>query len=299
LFKGLIPALLTPFTAQGKLNEEMLVDLIEYDLGLGVDGFYLCGSTGEGLLLSEDERNHLAKIAVSAVRGRVPVIVHVGHTSSLAAQRLASAARKLGAEAVASIPPFYYYYGPEEITAYYRGLKEASGLPLYFYNIPALINTSLDVDLARKLFESGTIQGMKYTHHDVLTLQAIMEACEGRLNVFSGPDEKLLQFLLMGVDGGIGTTYNCMPKLFLALYQAWKDGSIERAQVLQTQANRIINVMTRFSIIPALKAVMRFTGRDCGDPRGPFLPLDEDQQNSLRKMLDDAGFFTMESDLSL
>lgn len=300
MYTGLMPALLTPFTPEGEVNQEMLVDLVEYFIGLGMQGLYLCGSTGEGLLLTEEEREIVVDTVISTVKGRIPVIVHVADSSSRAAQRLARQARESGADAIASIPPFYYHFNAKEIAAYYRGLKDASGgLPLYFYNIPGLVNTSLDVGLARTLFADQIIQGMKYTHHDILNLQGIMEACGGELNVFSGPDEKLLSFLVMGVDGGIGTTYNCMPRLFLALYRAWNEGDLQRAQQLQHQANRVISIMANFSMIPALKSVMHFQGWEVGDPRGPFLPLTESEGEKLQEMLVQAGFFTMQRDYDL
>lgn len=295
-----MPALLTPFTPEGMIHRSTLRDLVEHFIELGMDGLYLCGSTGEGLLLSEAERSLVVETAVDAVDGRVPVIVHVGDSSTRAAQQLTRQARVLGADGVASIPPFYYHFSGAEIAAFYRALKETAGeLPLYFYNIPDLINSRLDVDLARDLFEDGVIQGMKYTHHDMLTLQGIMEACGGGLNVFSGPDEKLLSFLVMGVDGGIGTTYNCMPELFLGIYRAYRAGDLDRARVLQQQANRVISVMARFNMIPALKAVMAFQGWEVGGPRGPFLPLSSGDRDRLRRGLEEVGFFSMKGEFDL
>lgn len=294
-----MPALLTPFSADGDVNHELLAELAEELVGLGCHGLYLCGSTGEGLLLRDEERTRVVDTVIDAVHGRVPVIVHVGDTSSRAAQGLARHAQDSGADAVASIPPIYYFYSNREIMAYYRGLKAVCDLPLYFYNIPDLVHTDLDVQLAGQLFQEGTIQGMKYTHHDILKLQGIQEACGGELNVFSGPDEKLLSFLVMGVDGGIGTTYNCMPRLFLALYEAWGAGDLDRARELQQQANRVISVMAEFSMIPALKAVMKLKGMACGSPREPFLPLDKEQNRQLQAKLEAVNFFTMESDFDL
>lgn len=299
LYTGLMPALLTPFTPGGQINQEMLVELTDQFIDLGFQGLYLCGSTGEGLLLSEAERQEIVETVVTAVKERVPVIVHVGDSSSREAERLAAHARESGADAIASIPPFAYQFNQREIAAYYRGLKSAADLPLYFYNIPEVVNTTLDVKLARELFLDGVIQGMKYTHHDMATLRQIMDACNNELNVFSGPDDKLLPFLALGVDGGIGTTYNCMPELYLGLYEAWEEGQVERARDLQNQANRVISVMATFSIIPALKSVMRMLGKECGDPRRPFLPLSDQQTVQLEEMLDDVGFFSMKSDYSL
>jgi N-acetylneuraminate lyase len=153
------------------------------------------------------------------------------------------------------------------------------------------LNYSLDTALARSLFEEGIIQGMKYTHHDFLTFRGIVEACGSGLNVFSGPDEQLLNFLVMGTDGGIGTTYNCMPRLYVDLYKAWQAGEVTLAQELQYTANRVISILAEFSMIPAVKAVMKMKGMDCGFSRGPFLPMEEEQTSRLRQALDRIGFF--------
>lgn len=291
MYTGIIPALLTPFSADMQVDKKMLAKLVSYFIEQGVTGLYLCGSTGEGLLMTEDERKIVAETVVAEVSGQIPVIVHVGAPATIMAENLAKHASEVGADAIASIPPMYYMFGRLEVAAYYRRLKMAAGLPLYFYNIPVLLNVSLDSELAKTLYEEGTIQGMKYTHHDILTFRGIVEACGEGLNVFSGPDERLLNFLVMGAHGGIGTTYNCMPKLYVDLYQAWQDGDIGLAQELQYLANRIISVLAKFNMIPAVKAVMEMKGLDCGNPRGPFLPLSDRQKRELREELEKLGFF--------
>ena len=291
MYTGIIPALLTPFTADMQVDTKMLAKLAAYFIEQGSAGLYLCGSTGEGLLMTEKERDLVAEIVVTEVGGQIPVIVHVGAPATSMAERLAKHSAKIGADAIASIPPMYYSFSRLEVAAYYRRLNLSAGLPLYFYNIPGLLNVSLDTDLAHLLFDEGTIAGMKYTHHDMLTFRGIVEACEEKLNVLSGPDELLLNFLTMGAHGGIGTTYNCMPKLYVDLYNAWQDGNIGLAQQLQYQANRVISVLAKFSVIPAVKAVMEMKGLDCGNPRGPFLSLSDRQKRELRGYLDELDFF--------
>lgn len=270
----------------------MLAELVNYFIQQGVAGLYVCGSTGEGLLMSEEEREIVAQVAVTTAAERIPVIVHVGAPATFMAERLAAHAAEIGADAIASIPPLYYIVGRKEVGAYYRRLKKAADdLPLYFYNIPYLLNISLDTELAHSLYEEGSIQGMKYTHNDILTFRGIMEACGNSLNILSGPDEHLLNFLVMGAHGGIGTTYNCMPKVYVDLYQAWTSGDIPLAQELQYLANRIISILAEYNMIPAVKAVMQMKGRDCGAPRGPFLPLSDEQKSALKSELDELGFF--------
>jgi N-acetylneuraminate lyase len=225
------------------------------------------------------------------VAHRVPVIVHVGALATPVSERLAQHARAIGADAIASIPPFYYGVGEAGIESHYRHIAQAArGLPLYIYNIPDATHVRVSVGMVSRLFQAGVIRGIKYTSYDMLTLRDIIETCPG-LNVFSGPDEMLLPFLVMGTHGAIGTTFNCMPHLFAELYAAWKSGDLARAQALQFQIDRLILIIAKYGVIPATKAAMRFRGVECGNPRGPLVPLMPEQSVQLADELRTAGFF--------
>jgi len=292
VLSGIIPALLTPLDASDQVDTHSLCALVAYLLASKVDGLYLCGSTGEGILLSEAERRTVTETVIQQVAGRVPVIVHIGAAATPTAARLAAHARAAGAHAVASIPPFYYSVGIAGVELFYRQIcAAAGGLPCYFYNIPDATQFSLTAGLAKSLYSQGVIQGCKYTSYDLLTLRAIIEDCGPGLNVFSGPDEMLLPFLVMGVHGGIGTTYNPLPRLYRRLYDAYRAGDLAGAQALQYQADRIILVIARYGVIPATKAAMRLAGVPCGDPRPPLVRLTEEQVAQLTDELAAVGFF--------
>lgn len=289
MLSGVFVALLTPFSEDGQVDQRQLCALVEFQLSHGVNGFYLCGNTGEGMLLTENERQLVVETVVRQVRGRVPVMAHVGAPATAMAERLAFHARQAGAAAVASVPPFYFPVDRAGIETHYRRISQAAGLPLYFYNIPQATNIHLNAGLARDLFQSGVIQGLKYTSYDQLTFREIIELCGPQINVFAGPDEMLLPFLVMGAHGGIGTTYNCMPGTFVSLYQAWQTGNLEKAQKLQFQIARTILALRDFGVIPSVKAAMVFLGLPCGDPRAPLTPLSNEQRERLRHALKEIG----------
>jgi N-acetylneuraminate lyase len=295
MYTGIFPALLTPLTTEDEIDTHALCKLIDFVLANGVHGLYVCGSTGEGILLTEAERRLVAETTVKHVAGRVPIIVHVGALATSVAARLGRHAREAGADAVASIPPFYFQVGREGIEEHYRHIARAAELPVYIYNIPAATNVDVGADLVRTLFEEGTIRGLKYTSLDQLAFREILEVCGGRLNAFSGPDQMLLPYLVMGAHGGIGTTYNFMPGLYVELFKAWSSGDIKRAQELQFQADRIMLIMKRYryGIIPASKVTMRLLGIECGGPRQPMIPYNQTDQEKLKAELDEVGFFSM------
>ncbi len=290
-FRGVWAASLTPLTANDEIDIPALHRLLDYVLGAGMHGIYVCGSSGEWVLLSPAERMCLAEATVSHVAGHVPVMVHVGATSTRDAVALARHARDIGADAVSSVPPFYYNVNPSGLVAHYRHIAQAAQLPVYLYNLPDATGVNVTVRVMQELLALGYVQGLKYTSYNLLEMREIIEVCGDRLTVFSGLDEIFLPCLVTGVQGGIGTTYNCLPHLFVELYDAWCNGDIARAQELQFVVDRVVLTLARYGIISAVKAAMRFLELDCGGPRLPLCPLTDEEETRLRADLERVGFF--------
>lgn len=293
MFTGVIPALLTPFTADDRVDVPALEKLIQYELDGGVSGLYVTGSTGEGISMTEEERQLVAEVSVKTVAGKIPIIVHVGATATGVCQRLAHHAEKIGAAAVASVPPFYYAVGAKGVEDHYRLIGQASKLPLYIYNLPGATGVNVGTDLISRLFHDGVIHGLKFTASDMLAFRDIIDACEGKLNVISGPDELFLPFLVMGAQGGIGSTYNPMPRVYVNLFNAFKAGNLKRAQELQYFIDRYVLVLFRYGVMAGVKATMGWMGVEVGEPRRPIVPMTAEQKANLRKELDAMNYFEM------
>jgi N-acetylneuraminate lyase len=290
---GVLPALLTPYDSDGRVSEEMLRRLVAHYVQLGVSGLYVCGAAGEGVLLSVAERKKVTEIVMSESRQRVPAIVHVGSVSTEDAAELAAHAERVGANAIASVPPFFYPCSAEAIFQHYSNIAKRSRLPLLLYNIPALTGVTVTPRMMLQLMEIPTAAGMKFSSNDLFQMHQILELGQGRLNVLSGSDEIFLAALAMGAHGAIGLTINFMPKLFMDIFSSFQAGEMEKAQRAQFAACRIIAVLTQYSVIPAAKEIMAWRGFNCGQARGPLETLTEDQKRSLRKDLDQLGFFEM------
>lgn len=289
---GITPALLTPFDEEGNVNTAVIRDMIEFHLSGGVSGFYVCGSTGEGLLLSEAERRLVAETAIDQVKGRVPVVVHVGAIATQTACALASHAEEAGADAISSIPPFYFSVGVEGVKQHYVRIAAASSLPFYIYNIPGATGVNVGVDMVQALSAiMPTLRGMKYTAYDFYQMHKIVELEGGRLNVLSGPDEMMIAAQAMGADGAIGTTYNVLPRLFVEAYESFNADDVATARELQAKGNWVITIFQQFPSLSAVKEMMRLLGFDCGSARRPNLPLTDEQKGRLREMLEEIGFF--------
>ena len=135
-FRGLFPAVITPFTAEGDVNEEAFRRVLEFNIQGGVNGFWVCGGTGESVLLEPDEVTRMAEIAVDQVRGRAKLIIHVGAITTRKATDLAKRVHRTGADAICAVPPFFYRTTRQAIVDHYRTVADAGDLPFFLYNLP-------------------------------------------------------------------------------------------------------------------------------------------------------------------
>ncbi|MDH7570897.1 MAG: dihydrodipicolinate synthase family protein, partial [Armatimonadota bacterium] len=183
--RGIFPALLTPFDAKGALNEESLAALIESLLGEGVHGFYVGGSTGEGLLMHLDERRRLVEVTLQACRGRARVIAHVGANATQDAVALAEHAAGAGVDAVSTLPPLFFRVDDDAVVEHYRRVA-AVGCPLLAYHIPALTGHRVTPDLMRRLADLPGFIGLKFTDSDFFNLRNLIDDGAGRLRAYVG-----------------------------------------------------------------------------------------------------------------
>ena len=284
-FEGVYSALLTPFDHEGEINEEVLRRLANFQLEKGLHGFFVCGSTGEGILMTPQERKRVAEVAVDETAGRGKVIVHVGHASSRISAELAEHAEQIGADAVGSVPPFYYDVGVEGTLYHYQLVAQACSLPFMAYNLPSVGVVGLTPNLVPRLREIETFVGMKYTGYNLYEMQGIVELLGENGIVLSGSDQLFLPALTMGARGSIGSTQNILPDRFVGLYEAYRAGDFAKAQALQAEINRFMRVIHKYGN-PCRKAYAKRLGFDCGDYRPPFKPMTEGQVQSFLAEMD-------------
>ena len=285
LFKGTFPALVSPVDDFGKVKKDSVVKMVNFDIEHGSKGFYVCGSTGEGIAMDEAERERMLEYTIEAADGRVPVIAQVGALSFLSAERLAKHAKKAGAAAVSSIPPIYFAYGDDEYVDYYKRLTVASELPVLLYAVVAAGNMP-SVDLIKRELEIPGVIGLKWTYMNYYVLQQLKQLNGGNVNVINGFDECLLCGLSMGADAGIGSTYNLMPGVYSKLYEAFQSGDIKEAQRLQFAANKVITVLLKHNCVPAIKAMLNKLGVDAGSCLYPMKRLSDEETEAMCRELE-------------
>jgi N-acetylneuraminate lyase len=286
-FQGAWPALVTPFTADNRVNIPVLRQLVDYLIERDSGGLYVCGSTGEGIYMTVAERKRVLETVVEQVNQRVPVIAHVGTVALPDATALAGHAQAVGADGVSSIIPPLYNTVPSTV-AYFTALGAAAPeLPLltYIFGGPADA-----VALMRALIGIPTLAGSKYTGPNMFEFRRIVELGKGEWTVFSGMDEQCAFAAMFGASGNIGSTLNYMVGLYAAIHRAVQQGDLARSVELQLAANQITGVMIDVGFMGALKAVMTRLGFDCGACRLPNRTLTADQQVALFAQLDTLNF---------
>ena len=278
-FKGVFPANPTPVKSDGRINEKALEKIIQDNLAHGVDGFWIAGSTGEGPVMSEVQRETTARIAGETISGRGLSIMHVGAISSESAAKGARAARKYGCDAICCVPPFFFRGGDQMTIDHYKRVADASdGLPFFVYNLPQLTQVEITPDLMEKIVDAvPNVVGLK---HSAMNFGDIRLFADMGLKCFSGNGTLPLPALSMGAVGTVDAPLSLAPWHYAELYDAWERGDIETAQRLQDGVLEIVNVVRMFGA-PAAVTKLILTERlgiDCGRPIPPVTDLTDEQR---------------------
>lgn len=278
-------ALIVPMKEDQSINYEALEELIRQQLTDGVEGFYVCGSSGEGLLLSLDERKKILETTIQVVKDQVPVVAHVGTIRTADAIELAQHAQRAGACAVSMIPPYYYRFSMDEILTYYEDILAAvPGLPGIIYNIPQFTGVEFNKDNAGRLLDNPNIIGVKHTSQNLYAMERMHDSYPEKI-LFNGFDEQFTGALQMGATATIGTTVNLFAPLFLQARELFLQGKTAEAAQVQKQINKRVEAMCSVGIFNAVKYGWTLRGIPCGDCRKPFKPLTDEQKLVIENLM--------------
>lgn len=295
LLRGLIAATVTPFDERGELDLRRVPPIVDHLVASGVTGLYVCGSTGEGVSLTQQERKDVAAAYVEAAAGRLPVVIQVGQNSLRAAADLAAHAQQVGADAVSATCPSYFPIRSLEtlIDSMREIAAAAPDVPFYYYHIPGLTNVELDmVQFLRTAAElMPNLRGLKFTAPLAHQFQECLELDQGRFEVLWGYDEMLLSALAVGGYGAVGSTYNIAAPVYQRVIDAFHRGDLAAARLWQSRAVAFIRVLTSLPFHAALRETLALLGLPCGPSRLPNRSLDDEQREQLRRRLEALGFF--------
>lgn len=290
-FEGINPAMFTPLTDDGgAISPDRVKRLLEFLLPQGISGLFVCGSTGEGVLMSPAEREQVAEIVLAEVAGQIPVMVHVGAAATRDSVRLAKHAEAHGAASVSSIPPFPFKISNASVYEHWRQIGAATDLPLWIYYIPAMVGFRTDGSDLSQLLAIPNLVGLKFTDTDFYVMRNLIDLSEGKLRILSGPDQLCLPAQVMGATGAIGSTYNWMAPLYVKLFRAWQQRDLETARQCQYQANSFIRLIHAYELIAGQKVIMEYLGVPVGPTRHPIQPVSETERRELFAELDRLEF---------
>lgn len=281
---GIITALVTPFTAEGNVDQEALREIVDFQLKHDVDGFFVCGTTGLGPAMTLDQRKKVSEIVIQETGKRIPVIVQVGAADPQTSQELAVHAEKVGADAIASLTPFYYKPGDDAIVEYFNRLSKSTDLPLFVYNIPRHTGNNVDAKLLLRLSKIQNIVGVKDSSQDFTQLIDYLIAVPKNFNVIVGTDSFLFSALYAGAKGGVSALANAFPELMVETYEAFVHKEVEKGAELQRQVHALRSAVNNPPIAPLMEA-LRLRGLKSGHVKPPLRSMTPKEIEELRSSI--------------
>jgi 4-hydroxy-tetrahydrodipicolinate synthase len=281
-FHGVVPAMATPFTADERIDEGRLRELIAWYIGCGVHGISIAGSQGEFFSLDEAEHIKLLELTVETVNGRVPVYAGSGGVTTRKAVRLTQAAESIGANLALIITPYFAQPTQDELVEHYTAVAKAVRLPVMLYNNPP--RTSVNVlppTLARCMQVAENIVGIKDSSGDVTQSVEYLVLTDGRSLLFSGRDTVALSLFVHGGHGTISPAANVFPKLMVRLYDAFRAGDLAEARRISDVFAPLRAAWAWGSFPVVIKEAMTLVGRGAGPARRPIMPLSDKKRADL------------------
>jgi N-acetylneuraminate lyase len=289
-FKGVFPAPPTPTTDDGRINEKALRALLEDNIAHGAGGFWMAGTTGEGPILTDEQRDVVTRISAEVCKGRALNIMHVGAISTASAVKAAKTARQVGCAAVCCLPPFFFPSTERSRIEHYKAVADAAGdLPFFVYNLPQLTQVETVPPLMEKFMRAiPTLKGLKHSAPNFADIRVFADM---GLICFSGNGAFPLPALTMGAAGTIDAPLALAPWHYVELYNAWKSGDLARAQALQAQTRKFVDLVWMFNAPPDVCKVVLSArlGVDCGRSIPPVNRLTEEERQQVLRAAESLG----------
>ena len=282
--KGIIVPLITPLTETGEIDQHGVDWLINFLIDKGINGLLIGWTTGEGPLLSIQERFFLAETVVSAVNHRIPVIIHAGSITTLQTIQLAQHADRTGADGIAIIPPYFYRLQEEAIVAHYQAvIKSVPNLPVFLYNNPFVLANELNYSVTKRLSDDfNNVVGIKDSSGNLDFLKACNLLRNGDFITFMGNDKFILPALSMGINGCVSGNANVVPEFFVDIFNAIQSQNIEKAKSLHREIETLIPILGDGDI-SLFKQILELRGLPKSTTRAPLYPPSKNISDESRK----------------
>lgn len=286
-YQGIVPALYAAYDDEGNISPERVQKLAKYYLDIGVNGLYVGGSSGECVYQTVAERKLVLENVMEAVGGEMTIIAHIAAPSTEQSIELAKHAKELNVDALAAIPPIYYGLPDHAVEQYWVDIMDATDLDFFIYNIPSTTGYELPPEMFMRLLEHPQLVGIKNSSISLIDIYNFREVETRETVIYSGVDEQYIAGRMMGANGGIGSTFGVMPKLYLKLEEYLQESNLEQAQALQFTINKIIAriLIQEGSLYGVMKKVLEINeGIVAGDVRNPLPKVTENDQAAIKEI---------------
>ena len=284
LFTGVCTALVTPFLGK-EVNYPMLEQLLARQIDAGIRAVVICGTTGEGSTLTDQEKLELFRRAKSYVGSDCLIIAGTGSNNTAHAQHLSMQAQKCGVDGLLLVSPYYNKANPDGLVRHYTAISQSVDLPVILYNVPSRTGLDIPVGVYEQLSNQKNIAGVKEASPDITKITKIRRACGSRLPIWSGNDDQITPVISLGGSGVISVLSNVVPLETRIMAEAALDGDFDTAAALQAELQPLVEALfSDVNPIP-VKAAMKLTGFDCGSCRLPLGSLDNEKMKVLENVL--------------
>lgn len=290
IFKGAGVAIVTPMTADGEVNYEVLGEMLEAQIAGGTDAIIICGTTGESATLSEEEHSAVIRYAIKKVNKRIPVIAGTGSNCTATAIKLSKEAEKDGADGLLLVTPYYNKATQKGLIAHYTAIAKAVSLPIILYNVPSRTGCNLQPETIAALVKNvKNIVGVKEASGNISQIAKVKLLCGDNIDLYSGNDDQVVPILSLGGIGVISVLSNVAPKETHNMVMDYLNGDVDKARQMQLKAIPLIDALfSEVNPIPVKKA-LNLMGWEAGPLRAPLTEMEASHAEVLKKTMKDFG----------
>jgi len=287
-WKGVFPALLTPFDAKDQLDLPLFQKNLQAQLDAGVNGIILGGTLGEASVLSTDEKEKLVKFAVEKLAGKVPVVLNIAEGSTKEALQQANYAKAWGAKGLMMLPPMRYKSDHRETVTYFRTVADSTDLPVMIYNNPVDYKIEVTLDMFEDLTASKNINAVKESTRDVTNVTRMINRFGDRFKLLCGVDTLAMEELCLGADGWVAGLVDAFPRETVAIFKLVKAGRIEEAAKIYRWFMPLLELDIHPKLVQNIKLAATQAGIGSENVRAPRLPLIGEERTRVLKIIDDS-----------
>ncbi|HNA19231.1 MAG TPA: dihydrodipicolinate synthase family protein [Chitinophagaceae bacterium] len=287
-WKGVFPALLTPFTQDDQLDILLFEKNLQAQLDAGVSGVIIGGSLGEASTITSDEKEKLVKAAVNYVKGRIPVLMNIAECTTKDAVAQAKLAENWGATGLMLLPPMRYKSDERETVTYFKAVAQVTHLPIMIYNNPVDYKIETTLDMFEELIVLPNIQSVKESTRDVTNVSRMKNRFGDRIKILCGVDTLAMEELCLGADGWVAGLVDAFPAETVAIYKLVKAGKIEEAAKIYRWFMPVLELDLHPKLVQYIKLAAMQTGIGSEYVRAPRLQLEGTERQNVLQTIDEA-----------